>query len=193
MSIRLHKESGLPMLDDGQQWRVLGCLPPTQLFDLPAFGTAFPVLPESQWEEGSVDLASVPVFNQGQHGSCTGHGSVTAFTFSWLLSGQQRYGFSPTSVYARINGGRDAGAQVGDALMALQQYGTCLMAQFGEDSVYQAQLSADAVQTALRFRVADAYKVTSWEDMGSALTKGLMVVSGCRYEELVGRCLGATR
>jgi hypothetical protein len=178
MSIRLHLQSGLPMHDDGQQWRVLGCLPATREFGLPGFAEAFPVLPENSWEETAVDISQIPVFNQGQHGSCTGHGSVTAFTFSWLLSGQPLYVFSPTSVYARINGGKDQGAMVGDALKALQQYGTCFMEQFGEDKIYTTQMQQDAMQTATRFRVNEAYKINSWEEMCTALTMGLVVVSG---------------
>lgn len=178
MSARLHKLSGLPMHDDGQQWRVLGCLPSTKTFSLPDFGATIPVQPESNWDETAVDISGVPVFNQGQHGSCTGHGSVTAFSFAWWLSGQAAYQFSPTSVYARINGGKDQGAMVGDALMALQQYGTCFMNQFGEDMIYTSQMSSDAVKTASRFRVSEAYRLRSWEEMCTALTMGLMVVSG---------------
>jgi hypothetical protein len=178
MSLRIHEPSGLPMHDDGQQWRVLGCLKSNGFSAFPRFGDTFPVLPESEWEEGAIDISSIPVFNQGQAGSCTGHGSVTAFTFSWWLSGQGVHAFSPTSVYARINGGKDQGAMVHDAVAALRQYGTCFMSQFGESQLFEQQLSADAVQTAARFRVNEAYKIGSWQEMGSALTKGLMVVSG---------------
>lgn len=178
MGIRLHKATGLPMHDDGQQWRVLGCQPASGLCALPLFSDKFATTDPSTWVEGANDFSSIPVFNQGQFGSCTGHGSVTAFTFSWLLSGQNIHTFSPTSVYARINGGQDKGAQVHDALLALQQDGTCFMSQFGENDIFLSQMSTDAAQTALRFRVGAAYKINSWAEMCSAISQGLVVVSG---------------
>jgi hypothetical protein len=172
--------TGLPMHDDGHQWRVLGALAPVKAFALPNFGASFDVIPERDWIETSVDdwAQKIPVWNQGQHGACVGHGSATAFTFAWLISGQAYHEFSPTSIYARINGGRDQGAQVGDGLLCLKKYGAALMSQFGEDKIWEQQLTADVRKTATRFRVVEAYKINDWTEMGTALMKGFMVVSG---------------
>ncbi len=176
-----HEPSGLPMVNDGNDvWRVLGTLPPNKKCKFQNFGDVFTVIPESQWEEYEPEdwFSQVTVYNQGQYGSCTGHGSVAAFTFSWLLSGQPARVFSPTSVYAHINNGVDQGAQVSDALTALEQYGTCLQSQFGENEIFMSQMPAAAQQTALRFRVGTAYKINSWDELGTAITQGLVVVSG---------------
>lgn len=176
---KFHTPSGLPMIHDGEQWRILGCLPSTDFAaPLPPWFSAFPVVPESEWDETATDMSHVPVFNQGSHSSCVGHGTVTAFTFAWIMSGQPFHVFSPTSIYARINGGRDKGAMVADGLAALKTFGTCFMDQFGEDQIYAQQLPPAAVNTALRFRVHEAYKVSNWAEMGSAINRGLIVVSG---------------
>jgi hypothetical protein len=95
-----------------------------------------------------------------------------------LASGQARHLFSPTSIYARINGGRDQGAQVASGLEAIKTYGTCFQEQFGEDKIYAQQLSAAAAKTATRFRVLEAYKINNWSELGTAITKGFVVVSG---------------
>lgn len=177
-NFKFNETSGLPMLHDGTTWRTLGTLPPHSRVALPKFGDAFDVLPESQWVETNFQSFNVPILNQGQHGSCTGHAAVDAFTYAWLMSGQPYVALSPTSVYAHINGGVDQGATVSDSLICLKTYGACLMSQFGEDQLYMSELSAEAQQTALRFRVEEAYQLTDWQSLCTALSRGLPCVSG---------------
>ncbi len=176
--IRFDKISGLPVHDDGNQQRILGALKPKFKSPLPSFGDKFTAIDESAWEECSIKPWNAPILNQGRHGSCVGHGSVTGFTYSWLFSGQQSFPFSPTYIYAWINGGVDRGSVVGDGLKELKERGTCFISQFGEDSLFTNQMSEEAKTTASRFRVLDAFKINSWIELGTALMLGFPVVCG---------------
>lgn len=176
--IELDDATGLPVFDDGSQPRLLGALRPYRACALPLFSNKFDVIPESRWSECSLKSWNAPVWNQGAFGSCVGQGSATAFTYSWRLSGQPYHEFSPTSIYARINGGRDVGAVVSDGLECLKNYGVALMSQFGQDKIYEAQITPQIARTARRFRVVEAYKISTWDQMGTALLKGMPCVSG---------------
>ncbi len=173
----LHASNNLPMHYDGQEWRVLGALQP-QTCRLSPFSEVFSTLDETQWSEFSVKDWNPKILNQGQYSSCVGHGACSAFTVAWALSGQKLHGFSPTFIYGLINGGRDAGALVGDSLEVLRDTGICFMNQVGENVVFESQFPTEAFTTAKRFRILDAYKINSFPEMGTALTRGMVCVSG---------------
>ena len=59
-----------------------------------AFAATNPIIPRAQWNQTSFRFLGVPILNQGSHGSCVGHGSVTAFWNAWLLSGATLQQFS---------------------------------------------------------------------------------------------------
>ena len=173
------KQTGLPLHDDGVGYRVLGALPPAgKQFNMPNYAGTFRTLPESEWVERSLKQWNLRVEDQGRFGSCVGQGTTKGFTYAWLISGQTPQLFSPTFVYAHINGGRDQGAQVSDGLKTIKENGVCLLDQFGPDKIYLRDVSPAAKQTALRFRVIEAYKINSWIELGSALSSGMLVVSG---------------
>ncbi len=178
MAIRFSKLNGLPVHDDGSEFRALGAHKPTGNFSLPNFESRYAVTPEDEWQETSLKGWNIPIFNQGQFGSCVGMGSTAAFTYAWLASGQAVHAFSPTYVYAHINGGRDQGAQVAHGLEALKSVGVCLMSEFPITQIYVSQIPNQAKITAKRFKAFEAYKINSWEELGTALNNGLAVVSG---------------
>src|SRR4051812_893397 len=83
--------------------RYLACLPPRADFGgLPKFDAANGLIPRASWRETDLSPLGVPVLDQGQHGSCVGHGSTSAFWFAYLMAGGTvpPSGFSPTSLYA---------------------------------------------------------------------------------------------
>lgn len=178
MAIRFSKLNGLPVHDDGGEFRALGAHKPSGNFNLPVFESKFGTMSEDEWSPCSLSHWDIPIFNQGQYGSCVGMGSTAAFMYSWLSSGQQSHEFSPTYVYAHINGGQDQGAQVARGLEALKTVGTCLMSEFSINKIYLNQIPSQAKQTAKRFKVLEAYKINSWEQLGTAIVKGFAVVSG---------------
>src|SRR4051794_20957163 len=146
--------------------RYLACLPPRADFGgLPKFDAANGLIPRASWRETDLSPLGVPVLDQGQHGSCVGHGSTSAFWFAYLMAGGTvpPSGFSPTSLYALINNGMDAGAIVSDAMSALMRSGLCTMAEVPESVIYAWQIPARANETRNRFRVADAFHCETFD------------------------------
>jgi hypothetical protein len=161
--------------------RHLGCLAPRPDFGgLPKFGAANALIPRTSW--GEVDLSPLAgdVWDQGQHGSCVGHGSTKAYEIAFRLAGGTvpPSGFSPTSLYALVNGGRDGGAVVSDAMDALIDTGVCTMAECPESVIFKRNIPASADATRSRFRVADAFHCDSFDAIGSALQLGYPVSFG---------------
>lgn len=167
-------------LPDGTASRyALGLLPsPADRGNLPRFSAENPIIPRSQWKPISFrKSAPVPILNQGQHGSCVGHGSVTAFWKAWLLSGGKPHNFSPCWIYGLINGGRDAGASICAALNAIETHGVALEEEVPEGMVYESQFPRTAYETAKRFK-AKGYVAHTVDELGSGIQLGFMPVFG---------------
>ncbi|MGH8357456.1 MAG: C1 family peptidase [Pseudomonas sp.] len=129
------------------------------------------VVPRSAWKDESLRPLGTTRWDQNGHGSCVGHGSGKAFMYAWLQSGQTRQEFSPTFLYGLINRGRDQGAIVGDALVALQKTGIALMSQVPETMIYKSQFPSEALLTAQRFRIdpAQSFDCPSFDEIASAV------------------------
>lgn len=160
-------------------YRFLGCNAPRPDFGgLPKWGGSQPIIPQSQWAEFDRTNPTVPILNQGQHGSCVGHGSCTAFSYAWAASGQTFQRFSSCYLYGNINGGRDAGAVVSDAMQSLQSTGIALESQVPEGQVYRSSYGSQFDTTAQRYRIADAYHCQTFDDLGSAAQQGWFLAYG---------------
>lgn len=170
----------MPHIDDGSgYWRALGVLPPRPDFGgFPRLAEGYSVIPRDRWETISFAGYDVPILDQDGHGSCVGHGSATAHWKAWLMSGQSPHEFSPTFVYALGNGGRDAGMIISDALEILTQKGNCLASQFPEGKIWRNQIPSEAFETAKRFRVAEAYHATSFDEIATGLLMSFIPVYG---------------
>lgn len=165
--------------------RYLAALPPRDDFGgLPRFGAANTLIPRGQWHDIDLTPLTGDVWDQGQHGSCVGHGSAKAFEVAYRIAGGTipPGGFSPTSLYALINGGRDAGAVVSDAMDALMTRGLGLMADYPESVIYDRQLTAATLARVnaarARFKVADAFHCETVDAIGSAIMLGFPVSFG---------------
>lgn len=113
------------------------------------------------------------VFDQGQHGSCVGHGWASALMKARASRGMKQQILSPTYLYSLINGNRDQGAVISDGIEALQTVGTCLFSTVGENRIYQSQMPAGARAEAARFKLGAAYHCASWAEAISAVLTGL--------------------
>lgn len=118
--------------------------------------------------------------------NCVGQASRTAFSYAWDISGQPHHDFHPRFVYTLINGGRDEGAIISDALVALKTYGIALNSDGPTEALFRRHFSKQAFETAKRFKVLEGYKLRSFEEICSAISNGLAVVSGI----MVGRNFG---
>lgn len=176
---RLPDGSVLPHYNDGTAWRALGCLPPRPNFGgFPGYGDSLPMVPRSEWRDIDFSGYNAPILDQGQHGSCVGHGAVTAFWRTWLVQNFTPHEFSACFIYALGNGGRDQGMIISDALEILQKYGVCLLSEVPEGQIWRQNIPASAYETAKRFKVGKAYHCRTFDEIGSALQSGYQVVYG---------------
>jgi hypothetical protein len=181
-----HEETGLPCVEAAGEPRVLGCLPPERPSDKPKlFATnavgAPAVIPRDQWKECDLTAGGwgTEIYDQDGQGSCVGHGAAVAFNIAYELSGQPPQRFSPCFLYSLINRGRDQGAIVEDALDALTSVGVCLESTVGPKAIYPRQYDAEKAKAeAARFRVEQAYKLDSFDEIGSAVQRGFAVAFG---------------
>lgn len=171
----------LPYVDHGSERRILACLAPRPRFgDLPKFRDTTPVIPRSEWKPVSRRwlFGSDFILDQDSIGSCVANGSAAALRKTRLMNGQADVPLSPGCLYAQINGGSDNGAVISDALTALQQTGTCPYATVGEKPFYTQQLPTAWQEEAARFKIGQAYHCQSYDEIGTALQLGLVVVYG---------------
>jgi hypothetical protein len=144
------------------------------------YAAANRVIPRNEWKEVDLSPLGVPVLDQGNHGSCVGHGSTSAFWFAYLIANDPKSvpdgGFSPTSLYALVNGGRDNGAVVSDAMDALMNKGVALMNDYPENYIFDRSLPSGVLAKVnaqrQRFRVGDAFHTASFDEIASGLMLG---------------------
>jgi C1A family cysteine protease len=184
--LHLDVHTGLPYLaDDGNGVpRRMGRLLPAGPMALPQFKTYHAPIPQSEWRE--IDLLGTfapPVLDQGQHGSCVGHGGCTAFTLMWLAQGEDLLKFSSCYLYGQINGGRDQGASIGDTIQALQSKGICLETTVPEGDIYASRFPASADKEAAQYKLIEAYQTSDPADVATAIQMGFAVADSV----MVGR------
>jgi C1A family cysteine protease len=123
----------------------------------------FPALPAS----GSLIETGFlpPIWDQGDTGSCTGHGSTRGIEFVRAKQGLPYVDFSRLFPYynARVaegDPGQDSGASVGDAIVAHQTYGDCPYADLPTDpTLVTVKPSAAAYADAISHKALTATQV----------------------------------
>jgi hypothetical protein len=174
-------EDGVPLLYDGTEYRALGCLPPRYKVSLPNYdAVSYPLLKPDQWQE--LDLTTVypgvPVLNQGSSSSCVGYSSTDALKYARMKDGQPFADLHPRYVYSLINGGRDAGAVISDALEVLITAGACRTQDGSPNALYPRDFGPEAKKQAGRYRILEAVKIRTVAEIHSAASLGYPVVVG---------------
>lgn len=140
------------------------------------FSAANPVIPRSQWGSFPARVRpNVPILDQDGRGACVGHGSCTALMLARDIAGWTFQLLSPCFIYAQINGGRDQGANLGDAANSIQSKGACLMTEFPEPNYLAKNIPPSAYTTAMRFRVLEVYNLANFDESVSASALGFTV------------------
>jgi hypothetical protein len=182
--------SGLPMIYEGGDYRVLGALPSTRFSAIQDLQAALPLVPVSQWQDNVLrDFAAARRRNQQRSSSCTGYSTTTAARYTWKISEGADILFSPQFIYSLICGGVDKGASIHDAMLALQRYGVCLEQTVPElpQGCYQvSQLPQQAYEEAKHYRF-DVYRASSYEELGTALHLGFLGITGVAVGNNLGQ------
>lgn len=153
--------------------RLLGCLSSGEYRGLfPRWPASNPVIPRSEWVAFDRTRPDIPILDQHQTGSCTGHGSVTALEYARAFAGMDYLALSACCIYGQVNGGRDAGANISDVMGVLLNTGTCLESQIPEGMIFSSRFPPGWQATAARFRAETSFSVESWDEVVSAAILG---------------------
>jgi hypothetical protein len=173
--------SDLPAIKFDGIYRVLACIPstPESYESIPVFGSKFAAaLDPSSWQEIDLSWHNPPILDQGSTSSCTAHAACSGMEVCYLQSGRKLVEFNPYFVYGLINGGRDAGSMISDAMKALIQNGICLKEDLPSGVMYQRQFPQQAFENAKRFRLENAFRCPTFNDICSAISLGFICPLG---------------
>lgn len=151
---------------------------PRLMARMPAWSSAQPTIPRSEWKERSGRGLGVPILDQNGFGSCVGHGGGGAMMSLWRRQGGPPVMLSSCFLYGNINGGRDQGASIIDAMQSLQSQGICLESEVPEGNIYSSRFPKSSYATAKNFILEDAYTLASFDEIGTAQHLGWDVVYG---------------
>jgi hypothetical protein len=182
--------SHLPSVFVDGTYRVLACLPETaeSVAAFPKFGSNMvAAIDPSLWRE--IDLAwyKNSLWDQAMTSSCVGQGVTAGMQICYMQSGRPLVEFNPYFIYGLINGGRDAGAMISDGLKALMEHGTCPKTDLPPGMMFKNQFPQKAFDNAKRFKLAQAYKCGSFEDICSAITLGFVCPLGIFVDQNFSR------
>lgn len=145
----------------------------------PAFGESFGMIPRTDWRKIDRRGQFPFIMDQKSHGSCVGHGSAGALMRARDAAGAKHVDLSGSFVYSWINGNRDDGAMISDAVAVLKEKGSCTYAKCPWDTIYQRNITDDARQEAQRYKALEIYSIGSEDPFGefvSALMLGFFPV-----------------
>jgi hypothetical protein len=161
-----------------------GCLPRiSKVGEKPHFpvaGTvdACPILPRSEWSECSIRHKVWTVIDQNPQNSCCPSATAGAAMILREIAGQKRIVLSQGSLYGQINGGRDGGANIEDALEAMMQTGICPASQIGPKDWQGRDWPSDWKATAKKVRILEAFDCPTFDAVASAVLRSMPVVFG---------------
>ena len=166
--------------ENGSEWQ-LGCKP--RVADpgmvLPRFSDRFPVLPRSEWKPTESRRHLVHrILDQNGTSGCVGAGVVQAFEDTAFALHGQKIKLSLGSLYGQINGQRDAGANIGDALTAMEDVGVCDEELIPSLEWQRRKWPSDWQKNAKHNRVLEAYDCPTFAEMATASQDGFMFPFG---------------
>jgi hypothetical protein len=161
-----------------------GCLPRTSkvggnsLFPVAGSVDACPILPRSAWSECSIRHKVWTVIDQNPQNSCCPSATAGAAMLLRELAGEKRILLSQGSLYGQINGGRDAGANIEDALAAMMRTGICPAKTIDSQAWHTRRWPNDWEAEAKKYRLLEAFDCPTFDAVASAVQRSMPVVFG---------------
>ena len=161
-----------------------GCLPRSSKVGekphFPVAGTvdACPVLSRSDWAECSIRHKVWTVIDQNPQNSCCPSATTGATMILREIAGEKRILLSQGSLYGQINGGRDAGANIEDALEAMMATGICPASRIDPQDWQGRNWPSDWKTEAKKTRVLEAFDCPTFDAVASAVQRSMPVVFG---------------
>lgn len=121
--------------------------------------------------------------NQQESSSgCTCWSAAQLMMRSMALRGHPVEDLSGAFIYAHINGGRDAGSVITDAMKHLQNVGTCLRSEMDLPAMFMRDVTAQAKKTASRFKAGVCVTLSKFDEILTAISMGFP----CEFPLCVG-------
>lgn len=169
--------------------REMGNLPPPENKSravFAKFGSApnVPLIPRDQWKTVNLGAYLPPVYDQDGIGACNAFASITAFEAARAQAGLPYKKISTGFLYGAINGGRDQGSFLEDALKWMQTVGSVGNETVGPLDWRKGRSlmnNAAARAEARNYRIIEAYECPSFDAMASALQQGFFIDEGLMW------------
>lgn len=172
---------GFEYIDQGGERRYLACLKDSAVAAMRCATYSLQDVPPSDYRELSLlPRAMVRILNQKSTSACVGHMEAGAFETAWKLKNAAPHPFSAFFVYAQINGGRDAGAMIADALEAGMKIGHATEAEVPADGSvkFTRQIPSGVYEVGKRFKIAKGERLRTSREIYSSLQLGFVVCLG---------------
>jgi hypothetical protein len=130
------------------------------------------VIPESQYQEIDSEQFIDHILNQSNQSACVAFSGVQSMMIARAREGLPYVELSAGSLYCQINGGRDDGASIGDALTALQQVGVCKASTIPQLGWKQAARDSSWHKEAADYKVIEALTCETVEEYLSGIVCG---------------------
>lgn len=167
---------------DGHAWRKLGLRPraPGAPPPVPEYGQRpnEPTIDPADYRDVDLQHLCPPPLDQGRSSSCTACGTTGAARFAIIRTGMPDSELSVVDLYSRINNGRDGGAPLDDAALALETEGVCTTATATMYGVNNPQHHGDWQTDRTNHIATRVAWLTTNEQLNSALQTGHPVVFG---------------
>jgi hypothetical protein len=136
------------------------------------------LIPERDWFEIDYCHLASPIMDQDGRNACCGFASTQIVEAERRQEGLDEVDLSPGDLYARINGGRDQGALLEDALEELMRNGISTRATVHPLTVYQNQIDPRAAGERALYRMLEAWWCPTPQHVVSAVLRGFRVLGG---------------
>ena len=170
----------LPIVDINGHKFFCGCLPRVAgVGDLfPVFDEKVELIPESDWQEVNWARYVPEIMSQNGIGACNSFAACTALRVCRVMAGLADVRLSPGHLYGQINGGRDAGSLLGDALTALKDVGACTTDEVPELEWKRRNWPAGIEEVARKYRITEAWDCPTFAHLATAIQRGFVVDYG---------------
>lgn len=178
LKFRDNTQTGFTEIEAAGEFRALACLPSPKDHDLPAYTARVKVLPREELKDVDYSRYVRRILNQAKTNACVGYSTCGAAETTRSISGAAPINLSAPRIYSMINGNRDQGANILDAMLALKNKGTCTEEKGPYGKIYDRQYSDSEKAEGQRFRIYDAEALYKFDEFCTAAQFGEVFVFG---------------
>lgn len=161
----------IPLRGPNPAWKIYGDHPAT------------PMIPRSQWKPVSWSHFTPPIKDQNGIGACNAFATINTMEHARAAAGLPYVELSAGYLYGNINGQRDQGSMLEDALEFVTLHGTCTAATVGPLVWQKSRWSPAAEAESANYKIVEAYWCPSFDHCASAIQKGFTLDVGLMWAD----------